>query len=122
MAFITIQTNHLLSNEQQSLIVDELGKAVACVPNQSAQSILIAFEQKPMWYQGNAPVALVAFRAFANEKHIGYGEFTAQISQILYRTLNIELGRIFVEFSDRLWSNASQPMKASLPKSPLMLA
>ncbi|WP_018651101.1 hypothetical protein [Actinobacillus capsulatus] len=91
-----IQTNHLASNEQQALIADELG----CVPNQSTQSILIAFEHKPMWYRGNRPAAWVVFRVFANENHIGYGELTAQISRILHRTLNIELARIFVEFAD----------------------
>lgn len=58
MAFITISTNQPISPEQQAEIVQAFGKAVACVPNQSAQSILINFEQKPMWYQDNRPVAI----------------------------------------------------------------
>lgn len=100
MAFITISTNQPILPEQQAEIVQAFGKAVACVPNQSAQSILISFEQKTMSYQDDSSVALVQFRAFGNATHTGYPELTAQISHILHRTLGIASGRIFVEFCD----------------------
>lgn len=100
MAFINIQTNQTVSQDKQNQITSKLGNAVACVPNQSAESILIMFDTKPMWYRNDSPVALVNFRAFGNQAHLGYGELTAQISQILHRTLGIEMGRIFVEFDD----------------------
>lgn len=98
MAFITISTNQPISPEQQTEIVQAFGKVVACVPNQSAQSILISFEQKTMWYQDNRPVALVQFRTFGNATHTGYPELTSQISHILHRTLGIASGLVFVEF------------------------
>ena len=101
MAFITIQTNQTINQEKQDQIKSELGQAVACVPYQSADSILVIFDDnKAMYDQGQNPVALVNFRAFGNQKHIGYGELTAQLSQILHRTLGIEMRRIFVEFAD----------------------
>lgn len=99
MAFITIKTNQAISQAKQAEITVELGKAVARVPYQSADSILMMFEdEQAMWYQDNSPVARVEFRAFGNEAHIGYRELTAQISRILHRSLGIASGRIFIEF------------------------
>ncbi|HDV7283784.1 TPA: hypothetical protein RJ191_000662 [Mannheimia haemolytica] len=101
MAFITIQTNVGISKEGQEEISDGIGKAVSLIPHQSADSILIVFDDnKAMYYQGDEPVALITVRAFGNENHIGYREFSAQINQILHRTLHIASGRIFVEFCD----------------------
>lgn len=101
MAFIGIQSNQSISKEAQQAISDGIGKAVNALPNQSPDSILIVFDgDKAMHYRGDAPVALVAFRAFGNEAHTGYDGLTAQISRILHRTLGIETARIFVEFAD----------------------
>ncbi|MDO4907772.1 phenylpyruvate tautomerase MIF-related protein [Neisseria sp.] len=101
MAFITICTNQTVSPNQQTEIAKELGQAVACVPNQSAERILITFDdKKAMVYRDTAPVALVTFRAFGNKNHLGYRELTARISRILHRILGIERERVFVEFGD----------------------
>ncbi|HGO5855186.1 TPA: phenylpyruvate tautomerase MIF-related protein [Mannheimia haemolytica] len=101
MAFIHIQTNVGISKEVQKEISDVIGKAVSLISHQSADSILIVFDDnKAMYYQGNEPAVLVKFRAFGNENRTGYRAFSAQINQILHRTLHIASGRIFVEFAD----------------------
>lgn len=101
MAFITLKTNQSISQEKQATLTAELGNAVACVPYQSANSILIMFEaEQAMWYRDNSPVALIEFRAFGNETHLDYAELTAQINQILHRLLGIAPERIFVKYDD----------------------
>lgn len=64
-----------------------LGKAIELVPGKSEQYLMLAFEDNcHLWLRGDdsQPVVYIEAAIWGNEGHLGYDEFTAEVTRIFH--------------------------------------
>lgn len=112
MPFITLQTNVVISPEQEIALKSGLSKAIECVPHKSEQSLMIAlFDNAKLYLRGdsNPPMAYIRIAVFANRHHLGYDELSRQVTALLGKILSMPSENIFIEYADiPAWAVAGQ--------------
>lgn len=112
MPFIISRVNISISKEQEKLIKSKLGKAIELVPGKSEQYLLLEFEDNCRLYlrgDSSKPIAYITASIFGNEHHLGYEEFSKEVTKIFNEVLNIPVESIYIKFDDiSSWSVAGQ--------------
>lgn len=103
MPFIISRVSTPITQQQETELKVQLGKAIELVPGKSEEYLLLGFENSCRLYlRGNnsEPTAYIEASIFGNENHIGYTEFTAEVTRIFNEVLGISPDRIYIKFSD----------------------
>ena len=103
MPFIISRTNRSISREQEQQLKTRLGKAICLVPGKSEQYLMLGFEDNcRLWLRGDdsQPMAYVEAAIWGNEAHLGYDEFTAEVTRIFHDVLGIAPDCIYIRYSD----------------------
>ena len=102
MPFVVTRANVPITQAQERELKERFGRAIAHVPGKSEAGLLLAFEgEARLWLAGDgAPLAYVEASVFANEGHVGYDGFAADVACALQEVLGIPSGRVYMRFSD----------------------
>ena len=103
MPFIISRTNRSISREQERQLKNRLGKAIELVPGKSEQYLMLGFEDNcHLWLRGDdsCPMVYIEASIWGNEAHLGYDEFTAEVTRIFHDVLGIQPDCIFIRYSD----------------------
>lgn len=103
MPFIISRTNCGISREQELQLKSRLGKAIELVPGKSEQFLLLGFEPDSHLYlrgSDSQPIAYIEAAIWGNEAHLGYDQFTAEVTRIFHDVLGIAPENIYIRYSD----------------------
>ena len=103
MPFIISRTNRSISHEQEKQLKTRLGKAIELVPGKSKQYLMLGFEDNcHLWLRGDDSQSVVYIEAaiWGNEGHLGYDEFTAEVTRIFHDVLGTRPDCIYIRFID----------------------
>jgi len=103
MPFIKVKTNSPISKEQETVLKSRMGKAIELVPGKSEEYLLLEFESRSrLWLRGDnsAPIAYIEAAIFGNEGHVGYPEFTAEVTGIFQGVLGVDPGNCYIKYED----------------------
>ena len=108
MPFIMAKTGVPIDEERELELKSRLGKAMELIPGLSEKYLLAGFEQNFHFFlRGEKinPVAYIEVSIFGNEHHLGYEEFSAEVTKIFVETLHIPPLNVYIKFSDiAAWS------------------
>lgn len=112
MPFIKSNISCKITDEQEIELKKRFGKAIALIPGKSEEYLLLQFEDNcRMWLRGECdkPTAYIEAAIFGSESHVGYDDFTAQITEAFRDVLGIQKDRIYLRFEDiPAWSASGQ--------------
>lgn len=103
MPFIISRTNCDITRTQELQLKSRLGKAISLVPGKSEQFLLLGFEPNShLWLRGDdsQPIAYIEAAIWGNEAHLGYDQFTAEVTHIFNEELGIEPECIYIRYAD----------------------
>lgn len=102
MPFVLLKTNVTVSDQQATALKQQLGQAIALIPNVSEQSLLFGIEDTHRFYlKGKEQaVAYVEISVFNNPQHQGYAKLTSVISQFIGQILDIPNHHIYLKYKD----------------------
>lgn len=103
MPFIKAKVSCPISQEQESELKDGMGKAIELVPGKSEEYLLLEFEDScRLWLRGKneEPIAYIEAAIFGNEPHYGYDAFTAEVTNLFSKVLNIRPDHIYIKYED----------------------
>lgn len=103
MPFITSRVNRSISREQELQLKNRLGKAICMVPGKSEQYLMLNFEADSHLYlrgDDSQPMAYIEAAIWGNEAHLGYDQFTAEVTRIFHEVLGIQPDHIYIRYSD----------------------
>ncbi len=103
MPFIISRTNRPISKGQEKELKTRLGKAIELVPGKNEQYLMLGFEDNcRLWLSGDdcQPMAYIEAAIWGNEQHLGYDEFTTEVTHIFHDVLGIAPDCIYIRFSD----------------------
>lgn len=109
MPFVICKVNVPVSREQEVELKERLGRAIELVPGKSERGLLVAVEDCcRLWLAGDDdPLAYVQADVFANEGHVGYAAFSAEMASAFKDILDIPPERVYVRYGDiPVWSVA----------------
>ena len=103
MPFIKARVSCPLSSEQEAELKTGMGKAIELVPGKSEKYLLLEFEDScRLWHRGkkDEPIVYIEAAIFGNEMHYGYDAFTAEVTNLFARVLNIRPEHIYIKYED----------------------
>ena len=103
MPFITCKVNRPISRAQEMALKARMGKAIGHVPGKSEEYLLLAFEpESHLWLRGDdsQPMAYIIAAIFGNEEHLGYPEFTAEVTHAFGDVLGIRPENVYIKYED----------------------
>lgn len=103
MPCIQTKTNIKLSEEKESVIRSELGKAIGNIPGKSESWLMLTFEDEcRMSFKGDSTtsMAFVEVKIFGKANASAYGKLTGAITGILSRELGIGPGWIYIKYEE----------------------
>ena len=103
MPFIISRTNCDITRTQELQLKSRLGKAISLVPGKSEQFLLLGFEPNShLWLRGDdsQPIAYIEAAIWGNEAHLGYDQFTAEVTRIFREVLGIAPECVYIRYSD----------------------
>lgn len=103
MPFIKVKVSCAVSLEQESELKAGMGKAIELVPGKSEEYLLLEFEDNcRLWLRGKneEPIAYIEAAIFGNEPHYGYDAFTAEVTTLFVKVLNIRPDHIYIKYED----------------------
>lgn len=103
MPFIISRTNRNISREQEHQLKTRLGKAIELVPGKSEQYLMLGFEDNcHFWLRGDdrQPMVYIEAAIWGNEAHLGYNEFTVEMTRIFHDVLGVAPDYIYIRYSD----------------------
>lgn len=103
MPFITCKVNRPVSREQELALKSRMGRAIGLVPRKSEQYLLLSVEpESRLWLRGDdsQPMAYIDAAIFGNEGHLGYPEFTAEVTRALGDVLDIPPDNVYIKYED----------------------
>ena len=103
MPFIMSKVNIQLNSAQEFQLKSRLGKAMELLPGLSEKYLLAGFESNHHFYlRGDnlQKIAYIEVSIFANENHIGYEEFSAEVTRIFAEILSIPPQNVYIKFVD----------------------
>lgn len=103
MPFIISRTNTSITREQELKLKSRLGKAISLVPGKSEQYLLLGFEPNSHLYlrgDDSEPIAYIEAAIWGNEAHLGYDQFTAEVTCIFHEVMGIAPENIYIRYSD----------------------
>lgn len=103
MPFIKVKVSCSITEEQESELKTEMGKAISLVPGKSEEYLLLEFEDNCcLWLRGRneEPIAYIEAAIFGNELHYGYDVFTAELTGLFARILEIPPDNIYIKYEN----------------------
>ena len=103
MPFIKAKVSCPISPKQESELKAGMGKAIEFVPGKSEEYLLLEFEDNcRLWLRGknDEPTAYIEVAIFGNELHYGYDAFTAEVTNLFSKVLNICPNHINIKYED----------------------
>ena len=103
MPFIKAKISCPVSPEQEAELKTGMGKAIELVPGKSEEYLLLEFEDNcHLWLRGqnDEPIAYIEAAIFGNEGHYGYDAFTAEVTSLFAKMLNIRPDHIYIKYED----------------------
>lgn len=101
MPFINSKISKKITNEEEKIIKEKLGKAIELIPGKSESWLMLNFEpESHLYFKGNneKETAFVEVKIFGNENKKAFSELTAEITKIYGEVLNIEPSQIYVKY------------------------
>lgn len=101
MPFIKAKISCPVSQKQESELKACMGKAIELIPGKSEEYLLLEFEDNcHLWLRGknDEPIAYIEAAIFGNEQHYGYDAFTAEITNLFAKALNIRPDHIYIKY------------------------
>ena len=89
--------------EQEVELKAGMGKAIEHIPGKSEEYLLLEFEDNcRLWLRGKneEPIAYIEAAIFGNEPHYGYDAFTAEVTNLFSKVLNIRPDHIYIKYED----------------------
>ena len=112
MPFIKSKVSCKVSLEKESELKVRLGQAIEIIPGKSEQYLLLEFEDNcHLWLRGknDKPIAYIEAAIFGNEDHRQFSNFSASVTKIYNKVLNIPVENIHIKFEDIVsWSVGGQ--------------
>lgn len=105
MPFIKAKVSCLVSPEQEFDLKAAMGKAMKLVPGKSEEYLLLEFEDNcHLWLRGkdDESIAYIEAAIFGHESHCGYDAFTAEITNLFAKVLDIRPDHIYIKYEDIL--------------------
>ena len=103
MPFIKAKVSCPVSPEQESELKTGMGKAIELVPGKSEEYLLLEFEENcRLWLRGknDEPIVYIEAAIFGNKMHYGYDAFTAEVTKLFAKVLNIRPDHIYIKYED----------------------
>ena len=103
MPFIKAKVSCPISPEQEAALKTGMGKAIGLVPGKSEAYLLLEFEDNcRLWLRGkkDEPIAYLEAAILGNEMHCGYDAFTAEVTALFARVLDIRPDHIYIKYED----------------------
>lgn len=103
MPFVIARVNVSVSREQEREIKTILGRAIELVPGKSEQYLMLGFEgDYHFWLRGedSRPAAYIEVSIFGNEGHLGYEDFTREITRAFRGVLDIPPENVYIKYDD----------------------
>ncbi|MCK5918272.1 MAG: hypothetical protein KAG34_07590 [Cocleimonas sp.] len=102
MPLLSIETNQSLHEAlNKSEVLNSISKAVAELLSKPESYVMIKYNYNPsMLFAGtNAPLAYLEFKSLGLPEE-NTAQFSSALAEILEEELNIEAGRLYIEFSN----------------------
>ena len=110
MPFIKIKAGCEITEDRETALKEQIGRAIDRIPGKSEKYLLLEFEDNcRLWLGGrnDEPVIYVEAAIFGNEDHYGFDSFASEITEAFSGTLGIRPDHIFIKFEDiSIWGAA----------------
>ena len=97
------KVNIPINTAQELQLKSRLGKAMEILPGLSEKYLLAGFEDNfHLYLRGDnlQKIAFIEVSIFSNENHIGYEEFSAEVTRIFVDILSIPPQNVYIKFVD----------------------
>lgn len=105
MPFININTNVLVSKEQEVAVKSRLGKAIELIPGKSENWLMVGFEpERPLYFRGSDSerIAFVEVSVYGRISRPAADQLTSAITAILEQELAI--GQSYIKYEEaEIW-------------------
>lgn len=103
MPFINTKINCSISDQQKSILKEELGKAISLIPGKSQEWLMLGFEDDySLYFKGKdyEKLAYVDVKLFGKAEKAAYNELTAAICNIYNTILGIPKECIYITYEE----------------------
>ena len=111
MPFIDVKTNTQVTKEQEIMLKERLGSAIAILPGKSEAWLMLEIKDAcRMYFRGeNTPCAMIQVQVFGKINTQKCEELTAEICNIMKDVLEIPVDGTYVKYEEvSLWGWSSQ--------------
>lgn len=101
MPFINSKISTKLTDEQETKLKTELGKAISIIPGKSESWLMLGFEDEySLYFRGDnsEPTAFIEVSVFGGENKKAFSELTSKICEIYNDILGIAPDRIYIKY------------------------
>lgn len=101
MPFINSKVSVAVSEDQERLLKEKLGQAIALIPGKSESWLMTGFEDNyHLYFKGSndRPMAFVEVKVYGREDPDAFDALTGEICKIFKEVLSIDADHIYVKY------------------------
>ncbi len=102
MPFINTKTNFEIDKSKREELKKGYGKAISIIPGKSERSLMLAFENCPMYFHGEEKekLAFVEIKLYGKADRGAMNELTGEVCSLLNKVTGIDEGDIYVKYEE----------------------
>lgn len=101
MPFINSKVSVAVSEDQEKLLKEKLGRAISLIPGKSESWLMTGFEDNyHLYFKGSndSPMAFVEVKVYGKENPDAFDALTGEICKIFKEVLGINADHIYVKY------------------------